>query len=92
MPLGWRVRVQLAITTSDSEPEPDLAVVCGSIRDHARRHPAPHEIVLVIEVAASSLTVDRAKARLYARAGIPAYWIVNLVITKWKFTKFQPVP
>ena len=79
LPPGWRVRIQSAVTTSDSEPEPDLAVVCGSIRDHAERHPAPHEIALVVEVALSSLAVDRAKAALYARAGIAAYWIVNLV-------------
>jgi Uma2 family endonuclease len=79
MPRGWRVRVQSAITTPDSEPEPDLAVVCGNIREHVQRHPQPHEIALVIEVAASSLALDRAKAVLYARAGIPVYWIVNLV-------------
>jgi Uma2 family endonuclease len=79
LPPGWRIRIQSAITTPDSEPEPDLAVVRGSIRDHAQRHPAPHEVALVIEVAASSLERDREKTRLYARAGIPAYWIINLV-------------
>jgi Uma2 family endonuclease len=78
LPTGYRLRIQSAISTPDSEPEPDLAVVSGSIRDHVQRHPAPHEIALVVEVAASSLDLDRAKARLYARAGIAVYWIVNL--------------
>ncbi len=78
IPPGWRIRIQSAITTEDSEPEPDLAIVSGSIRDHLNHHPKPHEIGLVIEVADSSLARDRAKARLYARAGIAIYWIINL--------------
>lgn len=78
LPAGWRLRIQSAIAMPDSEPEPDLAVVRGSIRDHARRHPEPHEIALVVEVAASSLPLDRAKGRLYARVGVPMYWIINL--------------
>src|SRR5262245_47769905 len=54
VPAGWRVRTQSAITTLESEPEPDLAVVRGAIRDHAARHPGPGEIALVIEVADST--------------------------------------
>lgn len=77
---GWSVRVQSAIDTADSEPEPDLAVVRGSARGRSGRHPRADEVILVIEVADTSLDRDRsAKARIYARAGIPAYWIVNLV-------------
>ncbi len=79
LPSGWSIRVQSAATTSDSEPEPDLAVVRGAARDYMRRHPGPADIGLVIEVADSSLARDRKKARLYARAGVPVYWIVNLV-------------
>ena len=79
LPDGWRIRIQSAITTKDSEPEPDLAIVRGSIRAHIARHPSPNEIALVVEVADSSLQRDRLKTSLYARAGIPAYWIVNLV-------------
>lgn len=56
-----------------------MAVVSGSIRDHVQRHPRPHEVALVVEVANSSLSLDRAKATIYARANIPAYWIINLV-------------
>jgi Uma2 family endonuclease len=60
-----------------SEPEPDIAVVPGGIRDYVLAHPS--FAVLVIEVADASLLHDRAKARLYARTGIPEYWILNLV-------------
>jgi len=80
LPPGWRVRVQSSITTADSEPEPDLTLVRGSARERSGRHPVPSEIGLIIEVADSSLETDRRdKARLYARAGIEHYWIVNLV-------------
>jgi Uma2 family endonuclease len=76
---GWLVRVQLPLALDDnSEPEPDVAVVPGSVRDYRRFHPS--EAVLVIEVADTSLRLDRTrKASAYARAGIADYWIVNLV-------------
>lgn len=77
---GWKVRVQSAITTDDSEPEPDLVVASGTSRSHLDHHPEPPEIALVIEVADSTLTRDRQdKGRLYARASIVCYWIINLV-------------
>lgn len=61
-----------------SEPAPDLAVVPGRLRDYRDAHPSTP--VLVVEVAQSSLAKDRLrKARLYARAGLTDYWIVNLV-------------
>lgn len=79
LPAGWFVRVQSAVTTPDSEPEPDLAVVRGSARDYVNRHPEPADVALVVEVADTSLTHEReVKGRLYARAGIPTYWLVNL--------------
>jgi Uma2 family endonuclease len=75
----WHTRVQSAITTSDSEPLPDVAVVAGSVRDYTNRHPGPPDIALLVEVSDSSLNRDRnEKAPLYARAGIAQYWIVNL--------------
>ncbi len=76
---GWDVRTQAPIALDDdSEPEPDVAVVRGDFRDYAAAHPA--DPVLVVEVALASLASDRAhKASLYARAGRPEYWIVNLV-------------
>ena len=79
LPSGWHTRIQSSITTTDSEPEPDVAVVRGSIRDFMTRHPQAADLALVVEVADSSLTRDREKRRLYARAGVPCYWIVNLI-------------
>jgi Uma2 family endonuclease len=72
------VRPQLPLTLSeDSEPEPDLAVVRAS--DAPLEGPHPGSALLVVEVAGDSLRLDRqSKAVLYARAGIPEYWIVNL--------------
>lgn len=61
-----------------SLPEPDLAVISGTIRDYADHHPS--SAILIVEVADTSLEHDRGpKLRAYARAGIPEYWIVNLV-------------
>jgi Uma2 family endonuclease len=76
---GWSVRTQAPIALDDaSEPEPDVAVVRGGIRDFAASHPV--DPVLVVEVSVSSLAFDREhKASLYARAGRPEYWIVNLI-------------
>lgn len=72
------VRVQMPLRAGQrSVPEPDLAVVVGNPYDYAQAHPA--DALLVIEVADSSLPQDRlTKSRIYAAAGIPEYWIVNL--------------
>lgn len=79
-PTGWRVRVQLPITLSDSEPEPDFAVVRGARGAFAQRHPGGADFGIVIEVADSSLLHDRReKSEVYAEAGIPVYWVVNVV-------------
>ena len=76
---GWVVREEKPIAPDDeSEPQPDLAVVPGKHRDYRAGHPA--RPVLVVEVADTSLVWDRGqKGSLYARTGIPDYWIVNLV-------------
>jgi Uma2 family endonuclease len=79
VPPGWYVSVQDPVTTDESEPEPDLKVVRGDRRDHLTRRVGPVDSPLVIEVADSSLREDRTlKKRIYARAGVPTYWIVNL--------------
>ncbi len=76
---GWYVDTQEPITLADSEPEPDVVVVRGNTRDYLDRHPGAADIALIIEVADSTLDRDRtSKQRLYARAGIPIYWIINL--------------
>ena len=76
---GWVIRTQAPVALDDaSEPEPDVAVVRGSIRDFSTAHPV--DPIMVVEVSVSSLAFDREhKASLYARAGRPEYWIVNLV-------------
>ena len=80
LPAGWDYRVQSSIVLSDSQPEPDIAVVRGNEVAYLSRHPTAADTGFVIEVADSSLLRDqRDKTRIYARAGIPVYWIINLV-------------
>lgn len=80
LPQGWRLRIQSSVSTTDSEPEPAVTVVRGSARERRARHPEPGDIGLIVEVAETSLDTGRGtKARLYARAAIASYWIVNLV-------------
>lgn len=78
LPDEWLIRVQCAINTQDSEPEPDLAIVHGPNDRYLQRHPRGADIGLLIEVSATSLAKDRRKAAIYAAEGIPAYWIINL--------------
>lgn len=71
---------QGAATLIDSEPEPDVFVIRGTEEDYPNRHAGPAETALVVEVADSSVRRDRnLKKRVYGRAGIPQYWVVNLV-------------
>ena len=68
------------VTLSDAtEPQPDVAVAITQPDGYEGRHPASGEVLLAVEVAATSLAGDRTrKARIYAEAGIPTYWIVSL--------------
>src|SRR5947209_5857500 len=69
LPAGWRVRVQSAITTGDSEPEPDLAVVAGPASRYLDHHPGVREIAVLMEVADTTLSRDRQdKYLIYAHA------------------------
>lgn len=78
LPAGWFVRLQNVLQTPTSAPEPDFAIVRGKRGGFSNQHPQGSDVGLVIEVADSSLAVDRRKADIYAAAGIPEYWIVNL--------------
>lgn len=63
----------------DGEPEPDFAIVRNRDDDYVTAHPKPEEMLLVIEVADSSLDYDRdVKLPLYAEAQISDYWLFNL--------------
>ena len=75
------ISVQDPITIEDhSEPEPDIALLAFSEDFYAERHPRPDDVLLLIEVADSTLAKDQQlKLPLYAEAGIKEYWIVNLV-------------
>lgn len=81
--LGTRAKVRQAKPISlpqiDSEPEPDIAVVQRLGREYGQHHPYPENIFWVIEYSNTSLEKDlQVKARLYAAAGIPEYWVANL--------------
>jgi Uma2 family endonuclease len=75
------VRCQDPITLpNNSEPEPDIVIARLRPDDYLNSHPSPEDVVLVIEVADSTIKFDReTKAPLYANAGISEYWIVNLM-------------
>jgi Uma2 family endonuclease len=81
--LGERADVQSQdpITLPNhSEPEPDIVIARLRSDDYINSHPSPADIILVIEVADSTIRFDREiKAPLYAAAGISEYWIVNLI-------------
>jgi Uma2 family endonuclease len=74
------VRTQDPIQLDDfSEPEPDLAIVRGTVLDYADRHPRPDQVDLIVEVADSTLKQDcEIKDKLYAQAGIADYWVLDL--------------
>ncbi len=76
---GWRIRPALPLETGrHSLLEPDFAVLAGEPRGAGLVHPAA--AVLIIEISDATLRKDRTiKAHHYAQAGIPDYWIVNLV-------------
>lgn len=73
-----RVQNPVRIPASDSEPHPDLVwAMRNATVDH---HPNPEDVLLLIEVADTSLADDRTeKLEIYAEAGIQEYWIVNVI-------------
>ncbi len=81
LPLAFHVRGDhpLWIPSQSSMPEPDLIVARGTWRDYATRHPEPADVALVVEVADSSLALDRKLGQIHSAAGLPVYWILNLV-------------
>jgi Uma2 family endonuclease len=83
IPRGWHVRagkpIRIPSPGRDSKPEPDRSVARGQVRDYSRRSPGPADVALVVEVSDTSLSDDRNQAEIYGRAGIPFYWIINLI-------------
>jgi Uma2 family endonuclease len=80
LPGSYFARSQEPVTLPTSEPEPDVTVARGKRVDYVTRHPGASDIALLAEISDKSLTRDRgSKKRIYARAGVTPYWIVNLV-------------
>jgi Uma2 family endonuclease len=80
LPSDWHaVQENAVIISGYDEPEPDVAVLRGNVRDYTHRKATAYDIALLVEIAVSSIETDRGeKLRAYAAAGIPIYWIVNL--------------
>ena len=81
--LGNRAKVRqgkpITLPQSNSEPEPDIAVVQRLGRYYREHHPYPENVFWLIEYSDSSLSKDlEIKSKVYAAAGIPEYWIINL--------------
>lgn len=81
--LGDRAKVRQAkpitLAPSNSEPEPDIAVVQRLGRDYRQHHPYPDNVFWLIEYSDSSLSKDlEVKSKIYAAAGIQEYWVINL--------------
>lgn len=80
IPRSYCVRFEAAIKLESSQPEPDVTVARGVLRDYASRHPGPSDVALVVEVSDSTLEWDRGtKLAMYALSGIRQYWILNLL-------------
>ncbi|MCW5554368.1 MAG: Uma2 family endonuclease [Verrucomicrobiae bacterium] len=74
VPASHLLRSEQPITCADSEPEPDVSVVKGSVEDFRLEHPRTAE--LVIEICVTSHEYDRSKLRAYASAGVKEVWLV----------------
>jgi Uma2 family endonuclease len=79
---GVQVRCQNPVRLGPrAEPEPDVAVVRRRADYYRSGHPTPEDVLLLMEIADSTLAHDRdTKAPMYAAAGIVEYWLVNLVV------------
>jgi Uma2 family endonuclease len=78
VPDGWFVVGEWPIVLPRSEPEPDVMVVRGGVRDYLSRKPGANEVALVVEVADTSYDDDRARLAVYGGSNVPRYWIANL--------------
>lgn len=81
--LGDRAKVRQAkpitLQQNQSEPEPDIAIVQRLGQDYREHHPYAENIFWLIEYSDSSLNKDlEVKAKIYANAGIPEFWVINL--------------
>jgi Uma2 family endonuclease len=80
IPPGWHVAKGVPVQVSDwSRPEPELAIIRGVLEDYDERPATAEDAALVVEIAENPTSADRTDlARVYAMAGIPVYWVVDL--------------
>lgn len=80
LPAGVLLRMNEPITIANhSEPQPDAAIVRARADGYRSAHPGPKDVLLIIEVADTSATFDtQVKAKLYSKAGIPEYWVIDV--------------
>jgi Uma2 family endonuclease len=83
------IREAHPITLDNSEPEPDIAIVAAPYTTYFARHPYPQDIYLLIEISNKTLKIDlEQKSKIYARNGIPEYWVIDLINHKvWVHTQ-----
>ena len=77
---SYRLRSENPVTLpNNSEPEPDFVIARRGAKGKRAGHPVPDDILLLVEVAKKTVEKDReVKGPIYAAAGIPEYWIINL--------------
>lgn len=82
----------LGVDSETSEPEPDAVVLARPATEFLQENPNANDAILVVETSDTTLSFDRnTKAALYARAGIPEYWIVDITGRRI-FLHRQPLP
>ena len=76
----WLISSQTPVGLDNySEPQPDLVLLKPAPDDYVSHHPTPDDVFLLIEVSDGTLDFDRGKKlQIYARAGIPEFWVINL--------------
>lgn len=85
------IREAHPITLDNSEPEPDIAIVNSPYTNYFTRHPYPQDIYWLVEISSRTLKSDlEKKSIIYARNGIPEYWVIDLV-NKQLVIHTQPV-
>lgn len=84
LPDDYRVRPQNPVYLDESnEPEPDIALLKPRQQPYREAHPRPEDVLLIIEVADSSLEYDRdVKLPLYAKHAIPEVWLIDVVANR----------
>jgi len=79
-PEGWCGFASASLRLAASMPDPDAVVLRGEPRSYCDRWPEGEDVGLIVEVADASLFCDQVvKKSIYAQAGIPCYWLVNLI-------------